>query len=204
MRFMAVFFFAIFMLVAGARAEHLTGVGENPKLPDPDPSLIPTVHVAPAKGWASGVTPTAAPGFQVNAFATHLDHPRWLYVLPNGDILVAETNAPPRSGDGKGLVAWFKGLFMSRARAKTKSANRITLLRDADADGNAEIRKPFITELNSPFGMALIGQDLYVANTDAVLRFPYKGSETEIRERGGCEVVDLPAGTTQPPLRPKT
>jgi glucose/arabinose dehydrogenase len=82
---------------------------------------------------------------------------------------------------------------MSRAGAKSKSANRITLLRDADSDGNAEIRKPFITELNSPFGMALIGQDLYVANTDAVLRFPYKGSEMEIRERG-VKVVDLPAG----------
>ena len=119
---------ALAATVSVARAEYATGYGPNPKLPPPDQSLVPTIEVAPAKEWPAGTTPTPAQGLEVKAFADGLDHPRWLYVLPNGDVLVAETNAPERPEDGKGIMDWVKGLFMSRAGAKTKSANRITLL----------------------------------------------------------------------------
>jgi len=169
------------------------GYGANPQLPPPEGSLFPTVNVAPAVGWAQGAKPVAAAGLAVNAFATQLDHPRWLYVLPNGDVLVAETNAPERPEDDKGLRGWFTGLFMKRAGASVPSANRITLLRDADGDGAAEVKSAFIGGLNSPFGMALVGSDLYVANTDAVLRFPYVVGQTQITAQA-TKVVDLPAG----------
>jgi glucose/arabinose dehydrogenase len=169
------------------------GVGPRPQLPAPNPSLVPTVKVAPAVGWPHGGTPVAAPGTTVVAFADGLDHPRWLYVLPNGDVLVAETNAPPKPEDGKGI----KGAFMKRAMAKAgaavPSANRITLLRDADGDGVAETRSVFLDGLHSPFGMTLVGHDFYVANSDAVVRFPYNGGETQISAPGE-KVVDLPAG----------
>ena len=168
--------------------------GPQPTLPEPTKTLIPTVKVAPATGWPDGVKPAPAAGLAVNAFATGLAHPRWLYVLPNGDVLVAETNAPPRPDDRKGVKGWFMGLFMKRAGAGTPSANRITLLRDADGDGVAEVRSPFLEGLNSPFGMALVGSDLYVANTDAVVRFPYTAGATKITA-AGTRVVDLPGGT---------
>jgi glucose/arabinose dehydrogenase len=144
------------------------GTGPQPTLPPPKPTLIPTVDIAPAVGWPEGVAPEAAAGLAVNAFATGLEHPRWLYVLPNGDVLVAETNAPPRPKEGKGVRGWFMGRAMQRAGARVPSANRITLLRDADGDGVAELRTTFLKDLNSPFGMALVGEDFYVANTDAV------------------------------------
>jgi glucose/arabinose dehydrogenase len=169
------------------------GTGSNPELPAPNHTLIPTVHVAPAKGWPAGAKPLAAAGTVVAAFATALDHPRWLHVLPNGDVLVAETNAPARPDDGKGIRNWFMKKFRAKAGAGTPSANRITLLRDADGDGVAEIRTVFIEGLNSPFGMALVGNDFYVANSDAVLRFPYVQGETRIAARG-TKVVDLPGG----------
>jgi glucose/arabinose dehydrogenase len=169
------------------------GTGPDPVLPPPDTSLIPTVHIAPAKGWPQGGKPTAAPGASVGAFASGLDHPRWLYVLPNGDVLVAETNAPPRPEDQKGLKAKAMKLVMKKVGAAVPSANRITLLRDADGDGVAEIRSVFLEGLNSPFGMALVGQDLYVANTDAVLRFRYAQDDARITAQGE-KVVDLPAG----------
>ncbi len=185
------------LLVLTSCAEHARlpdsqVVGPDPVLPRPTHSLLPTVDIAPAKGWPDGITPTPAPSLAVNAFATGLDHPRWLHVLPNGDVLVAETNAPPREGDG-GLWAWAMKLVMQRAGAGVPSANRITLLRDADGDGVAEMRSPLLENLFSPFGMALVGSSLYIANADAVLRFPYSSGATRITEPG-VKVADLPAG----------
>jgi glucose/arabinose dehydrogenase len=168
-------------------------VGPDPVLPPPIHSLIPTVRVAEATGWPPGEMPVAASGWKVAPFATGLDHPRWLCVLPNGDVLVAETNAPERPEEGKGIRGWMTKRVMKKAGAGVPSANRITLLRDADRDGVAEVRSVFLERLNSPFGMALVGDELYVANTDAVLRFPYRGGETRI-EAPGTKVVDLPAG----------
>ena len=169
------------------------GTGPHPNLPPPNTALIPKVKIAPAKGWPEGQTPAAAAGLQVRAFASGLDHPRWLYVLPNGDMLVAETNAPDRPEDGKGFKGMVMKRVMKRAGSGVPSANRITLLRDADRDGVAEMRTVFLQGLNSPFGMTLVGQDLYVANTDAVLRFQYREGATEIRTPGE-KVADLPAG----------
>jgi len=169
------------------------GSGPAPQLPAPNPTLIPTVNIAPAIGWPSGGKPQAAAGTQVAAFADKLAHPRWLYVLPNGDVLVAETNAPPKPDDGKGIRGWVMGKAMKRAGAGVPSANRITLLRDADHDGVAELRTTFIEGLNSPFGMVLVGNDFYVADTDRLLRFRYSPGATQIREPGKA-VVDLPGG----------
>jgi glucose/arabinose dehydrogenase len=169
------------------------GIGPHPQLPPPNPTLIPTVNVAPAIGWSANGKPKAAPGMAVNAFANGLDHPRWLYVLPNGDVLVAETNAPPKPEDSKGIKAWFTERIMKEAGAGVPSANRITLLRDADGDGIAETRSAFLEGLNSPFGMALVGNDFYVANADALVKFPYSNGETRIVQPG-TKVIDLPAG----------
>jgi glucose/arabinose dehydrogenase len=162
-------------------------------LPPPKSSLLPKVNIAPAKGWPTGRRPAAASGLSVKAFAEGLDHPRWLYVLPNGDVLVAETNAPERPEDRKGVRGWFMGKAMARAGAAVPSANRITLLRDADGDGVAEKRSVFLQGLNSPFGMALVGNALYVANTDAVVRFEYS-SDAQTPSSTGSKVADLPAG----------
>jgi len=189
--------FGFLILASGcaevAKLPSTAGMGPDPELPPPTKSLIPTVHIAPAKGWPAGAKPTTAPGSSVAAFASGLDHPRWVYVLPNGDVLVAETNAPPRPEDGKGIRAKAMKFFQKKAGAGTPSANRITLLRDADGNGVAETRSVFLEGLNSPFGMALVGKDLYVANTDAVLRFEYKEGETTIRTPG-AKLVELPAG----------
>jgi glucose/arabinose dehydrogenase len=170
------------------------GFGPNPTLPAPDPSLIPTVNIAPAKGWPAGLMPIAAAGTTVIALAEKLDHPRWLYVLPNGDVLVAETDAPPKPDDRKGIKGWIMKRVMKRAGLAGPSANRITLLRGADARGAAVIRTIFLDGLNSPFGMTLIGNQLYVADTDAVLRFDYVEGETHLTAKG-TKVIDLPAGT---------
>ena len=170
------------------------GIGPDPQLPPPHATLIPTVNLAPAKGWSGSAEPIAAPGLRVTAFAADLDHPRWLYVLPNGDVLVAETNAPPKPDDSKGIKGWITGLIMNRVGAGTPSANRITLLRGLDANGQASSRSVFLQGLNSPFGMVLIGNDFYVADTDAVLRFPYQPGQTTI-VASGVKVADLPAGT---------
>ncbi len=169
------------------------GMGAQPVLPAPSPTLLPTVNIAPAVGWQDGAKPVAMNGTRVNAFARDLDHPRWLLVLPNGDVLVAESNAPPKPEDAKGIKGWVMGLVMKRAGAGTPSANRITLLRDTNNDGIADLRKLFISGLNSPFGMALIGSDLYVANTDAVVKFPYSTGQTEITQPG-MQVLALPGG----------
>ena len=169
------------------------GTGPSPKLPEPNKTLIPTVNIAPAVGWAAGSTPIAAQGLKVAAFAEGLDHPRWLYVLPNGDVLVAETNAPPQPDEGQGIKGWIAGKVMGRAGATVPSANRITLLRDADHDGVAETRTVFLDNLNSPFGMTLVGNDLYVADADKLLRFPYQAGENSI-SAPPTKVVDLPGG----------
>jgi len=166
--------------------------GPNPVLAEPSTSLIPTVKVATAIGWPAGVTPTATAGFAVNAFATELVHPRWLYVLPNGDVLVAETNRPPTPDPPNNPIrcALMKQAF-AKAGAAMPSPNRITLLRDADGDGIAETRSVFVQNLMSPFGMTLIGDDLYVANADAVVRFPYTRGATQITT-APVKLADLP------------
>ena len=170
-----------------------SGYGPNPVLPPPNPTLIPTVNIAKASGWPEGARPVAAPGLQVQAFAHDLEHPRWLYVLPNGDVLVAESDAPPKPEGSQGLRGWIAKKIMARAGSGGESANRITLLRDANGDGTPETRSTFLEGLNSPFGMALVDDQLYVANTDALLRFPYTEGATRI-DAGGEKVVDLPAG----------
>ena len=170
------------------------GIGPRPTLPPPNQTLIPTVHIAPAKGWPAGAAPLAAAGLAVNAYASGLDHPRWLHVLPNGDVLVAESNGPPRPDDAGGIKGRVMKLMRKKAGAGVPSANRITLLRDADGDGIAETRTVLLAGLNSPFGMTLVGSDLYVANTDSIMRFPYKAGATQITAPG-AKVVDLPAGT---------
>lgn len=192
------FLFAVAVMVLTACGEVAqlpisAGIGPHPQLPPPNSTLIPTVNIAPAKGWPEHGKPVAVPGMTVNAFAVGLDHPRWLYVLPNGDVLVAETNAPPRPEDGKGIKGWFMKQVLNKVGAGVPSANRITLLRDANGDGVAETRAVFIEGLHSPFGMALIGNDFYVANSDAVMRFPYVEGETRIVQPG-TKVLDLPAG----------
>lgn len=169
------------------------GTGPSPQLPPPNKTLLPTVNIAPAIGWPQGAKPVAAAGTQVAAFAEDLDHPRWLYVLPNGDVLVAETNAPPKPEDGKGIRGWVMKKVMGRAGARVPSANRITLLRDKDHDGVAETRTVFLQNLNSPFGMTLVGKDLYVADTDRLLRFHYESGDTQIKSPP-VKVVDLPGG----------
>jgi glucose/arabinose dehydrogenase len=176
-----------------ARLPVSAGIGPNPTLPAPTPTALPTVHIAPAQGWAAGAAPTPAADTAVNAYATGLDHPRWLHVLPNGDVLVAESNAPPKPDDAPGLRGWFMKLIMTRAGAATKSADRITLLRDADGDGVAETRSVFVENLASPIGMALVGDMLYVANTNGIVRFPYRAGAARI-DAPGERVVDLPAG----------
>ncbi len=176
-----------------AKLEVSEGMGPNPKLPPPETSLIPTVNIAAATGWAAGAEPVAAPKTVVNRFAEQLDHPRWLYVLPNGDVLVAESNAPPRPEDAKGIKGWVMRKVMKKAGAGVKSANRIILLRDTDGDGSADEHVVFLEGMNSPFGMALVGNYLYVANTDAVVRYPYQEGDSRIT--GSAEVVlALPAG----------
>jgi hypothetical protein len=176
-----------------ARLPDVASEGPNPQLPAPTRHLIPTVHIAPAKGWPEGGTPTVASGLKVSAFASGLNHPRWLLVLPNGDVLVAETNAPERPEDGKGIKAAFQKRLMKDAGAAVPSANRIVLLRDGDGDGVAERRTPFIEGLKSPFGMALIGSSIYVANTDGIVRFPYGVGATHVTVPGQ-PVIDLPGG----------
>ncbi|WP_223447822.1 PQQ-dependent sugar dehydrogenase [Pseudomonas sp. BF-R-19] len=176
-----------------SRLQVSDGTGPSPQLPEPNKTLVPTVNIAPAIGWPQGAKPIAATGTQVAAFAEDLDHPRWLYVLPNGDVLVAETSAPPKPEDGKGIRGWVMKKVMGRAGAGVPSANRITLLRDKDHDGVAETRTVFLQNLNSPFGMTLVGNDLYVADTDRLLRFHYESGDTQIKSPP-VKVVDLPGG----------
>jgi glucose/arabinose dehydrogenase len=151
---------------------------------------VPVVNVVSAKGWAPGQTPVAADGALVTPLATNLEHPRWVNVLPNGDVLVAETNAPVRPKNNPGLKGRFFNHYQKKAGGAVPSANRITLLRDADGDGQAEVRTVFLKGLCSPFGMALVGDTFYVANSDALVRFPYHAGETEITA-APVKVLDL-------------
>jgi glucose/arabinose dehydrogenase len=168
--------------------------GAAPALPPPEHSWIPTVNIAPATSWPAGGKPVAANGMAVNAFATGLEHPRTVYVLPNGDVLVAESNAPSNPDDAKGIKGFVYKRVQSWAGAGVPSPNRIILLRDANGDGVAETRSIFLKDLNSPFGMVLVGNDFYVANSDAIMRFPYREGDTEI-DAAGVKLADLPAGT---------
>ena len=170
-----------------------SGTGPSPQLPPPHKTAIPTVHIAPAVGWPQGGKPVAAPGTVVGAFASGLDHPRWLYTLPNGDVLVAESNAPPKPDDGNGIKGFVMKLVMKRAGAGVPSANRITLLRDSDGDGTAETRSVLLQGLMSPFGMALVGDQLYIANADALVKVPYQTGQTQITATP-TTVVALPGG----------
>lgn len=179
-------FITLTVLLLGACGETAklavdTGYGANPPLPEPVKTVIPTVKVAPAKPWAEGKMPTALGGTTVREFAGDLDHPRWVYVLPNGDVLVAESNAPerPLRDELLGIKGKVMGVVMKRAGAATPSANRISLLRDADGDGVAEIKTVFLANLNSPFGMALVGDELFIANTDALVKVPYQTGDTQ-------------------------
>jgi glucose/arabinose dehydrogenase len=177
-----------------ARLPETAGIGPHPQLPAPDETLIPTLKIAPAAGWTNGAKPIAAPGLAVNAFAANLSHPRRVYVLPNGDLLVAETSAPPKPDDQKGIRGLVQKQVYKINGSAAPSANRITLLRDTKGDGVADTRTVFLSGLNSPFGMVLVGNDFYVADTDAVLRFRYTTGETQIAGAGE-KVADLPAGT---------
>lgn len=185
--------FAIWAAAVAADEGKMPGYGPNPDLPAPQSNLIPTMKVASAVGWANGKKPSTPPDLAVSAYATGLEHPRWLYVLPNGDVLVAETNAPNRPDDSKGLKAWIQGLFQKFAGAKSRSADRITLLRGLKAEGSAETRSVFIEGLHSPFGMALVGNTFYVANTDSLVKFDYHPGDTKIASPA-VKVADLPGG----------
>ena len=203
--------------------------GPRPQLAEPNKTLIPTFNVATAVGWSDAAGPKAADGLRVNALARGLDHPRWVYTLPNGDVLVAESNKPPKpevsgdgggpmartlahnvaavhkppkpevSGDGGGPMAkirnWVMGKVMSRAGAGVPSPNRIMLLRDADGDGAAEVRHVFLSNLSSPFGMALVGNELFIANADALVKVPYTEGQTS-----ASATPTAAAGGHQPPL----
>jgi len=170
------------------------GFGPNPALPEPEQRILPTIATAPARGWHAGEHPHVAEGLTVTRFAEGLDHPRWLYVLPDGSVLVAETNAPERPDDARGIRGKAMHMVMKRTGAAVPSANRITLLRDADGDGVAEERRPFLEDLHSPFGMALAGSDFYVADTDALLRYRYESAARRVTGPAR-KVADLPAGT---------
>lgn len=164
--------------------------GREPVFTSARSEMLPTVNIAEVRPWQGGEKPVAAKGLSVERFADGLAHPRSMLRLPNGDILVAETNSPPRPKDG--IVDRVMAYLMDKAGAGVPSANRITLLRDSDGDGRAETRSTFLTGLNSPYGMALVGDTLYVANTDALMAFPYKTGETKIGAKGR-KIIDLPA-----------
>ncbi|MBO9652242.1 MAG: sorbosone dehydrogenase family protein [Variovorax sp.] len=175
------------------------GIGQTPELPPPVKTMIPTINIAPAVGWADAAGPTAPEGFVVTAFARGLDHPRMVYTLPNGDVLVVESNRPPKpeSGESKGLMAKVRDKAMDivqkRAGAGVPSADRITLLRDTDGDGVADVRKVFIDKLSSPFGVVLVGKELFIANAEALVRMPYADGDTGA-SAAPVKVTDLPAG----------
>jgi glucose/arabinose dehydrogenase len=168
-------------------------MGPEPELPAPNRSLIPVIYIAPAVGWTDGGAPAAAEGLSVAAFARDLDHPRWLYVLPNGDVLVAETAAPQRESARTGIKGFVMAKVMKKAGSATPSADRITLLRDSNGDGEPELRTTFIAGLHSPFGMALVDDKFYVANTDALLQFDYSRGATTLTSPG-VRIAELPAG----------
>ncbi len=170
-------------------------VGPNPVLPAPRQYLFPPMHLAPIVGWKEGEKPTVAKGLKIEALAIGLEHPRSLHVLPNGDVLVVESKSPgtdPVKRPKDLVMNWIESIVTSGGD-DSKPSNRITLLRDADGDGKPEVRSLFLEHLDSPFGVALVGGDLYVANTDAVMRYPYKDGDTKI-EAAGTPLTALPGG----------
>jgi glucose/arabinose dehydrogenase len=169
-----------------------TQYGANPEVPAPHQYVLPPTRIATAIGWGQAETPTAAARLEVRAFATGFQHPRQVYTLPNGDVLVVETNGPAAPVNRP--KDWLFGFFQGRAGSGAPGGNRITLLRDANGDGQPELRTVFLDHLNAPFGVALVGDQLYVADTDALLRFPYVTGETRIAAPA-VKVTDLPAGT---------
>jgi glucose/arabinose dehydrogenase len=169
-------------------------VGENPQLPDQNQYLFPPMHLAKVVGWKEGETPTVPAGFKIEALATGLQHPRSLYILPNGDILVVESKGPdletikrPKDFVTNWIEGWVTG------GGDPGPSNRITLLRDADGDGKPEVHDTFLDHLYSPFGVALVGSDLYVANTDAIMHYTYHDGDTKIAD-AGTEFMPLPGG----------
>ena len=174
-----------------ARLDIAAVEGQRPTISAPRRQVLPTVKVADVVGWRAGEAPTPAAGLRVQAFAAGLDHPRWLYRLPNGDVLVAESNSPPREGGG--VTGRVMGWLLGKAGAGGPSPNRITLLRDADGDGVAETRSVFMTGLNSPSGMALLGDQLYIGDTDALVRVPYTLGDTRVTAKPEL-VIKLPGG----------
>lgn len=187
---------SLFYVTAGERARIAFDrtVGDDPEIAEPVQRIVPTIDVAEAMGWPEGRTPIAAPGLKVQAFASGLTHPRWMLSLPNGDILVAETNAPPRRPDKSNPVRDF---FMKRAMKKVGAMvpfpDRITLLRDADGDGYAEFRSVLAEKLNSPFGMAYANGRLFIANADSLVALPFTLGQTRINA-APVELARLPAG----------
>ena len=176
-----------------ARLPVEAGIGPSPQLPPPEHAIVPSIEVGKAKGWPAGLTPIPAPGLRVTAFAQGLDHPRWLYVLPNGDVLVAETNGPGTDPGPPGIKGFFFKKFKKKAGSDVESANRITLLRDADRDGVVDTRTVLVEGLRSPFGMALFGNDLLVANADRLVAYPFTVGQTRIASAPRT-VAGLPAG----------
>ncbi|WP_288016749.1 sorbosone dehydrogenase family protein [Blastomonas sp.] len=164
--------------------------GPSPVISAPRKEIFPTINVADVEVWADGEAPEAGKGLAVARFAEGLDHPRSMLVLPNGDVLVAETNSPPR--ENKGIEGFIMRMLMNKAGAGVESANRISLLRDADGDGRAESKTVLLDGLNSPYGMQLIGETLYVANTDAVMAYPFTPGQVKISGEGR-KIIDLPA-----------
>ena len=185
--------FALAACGGPARLPIEAGIGPNPQLPPPENALIPAVKVSKAVGWPAGAIPAAAPGLRVNAFATGLNHPRWIYALPNGDVLVAETSGPGTDPGPPGLKGVFFKMFDKKAGAAVPSANRITLLRDADGDGVAEFRSTLIAGLRSPFGMALVGDELFIANADSLVAVQFRPGTTSISATPRF-VASLPSG----------
>jgi glucose/arabinose dehydrogenase len=195
MRFAALAALTLALSACGTSARYPVSAGEGPHplIASPTPSIIPQVNYVKGKGWPAGAQPIPSEGLAVTPFARGLDHPRWLYVLPNGDVLIAETNAPKRPENNPGIKGWFTNWFTKRAGGAVPSANRITLLRDTDGDGVADVRTVFLTGLTSPFGMALVGNTLYIANTDGLVKFPYSDGATQI-SAPAVKVTALPAG----------
>jgi hypothetical protein len=183
---------ALLLASCGPRAgDPKAQVGENAALPNPHQYLLPPMKFASPKPFAKGETPTAAPGLKVTALATGFTHPRSLYVLPNGDVLVVESQGPKEPiHRPKDIV---NGWLVKASGAGAPGGNRITLLRDTNGDGAPDVRTVFLDHLNSPFGVALVGHDLYVAATDAILHFTYNDGDTRITTPG-VKLVDLPAG----------
>ena len=183
----------VFLNCSSTPAPVSSGIGTDPVLPEPTKQLIPTVNIATAQSWPQGTKPTAAKNLLVQEFAGDLDHPRWVYVLPNGDVLVAESNSPNGLADIKGIKGFIAKRIMKKSGADTPSANRITLFRDADKDGVAEIRSVYLADLYSPFGMSLINNTLYIANADGIVTVPYSSGDLKASAKPQ-KFFSLPAG----------